>query len=164
MNDRKTTPLVGELKAQARALRAMLAEDGVIISHSESLERIAARYGRRDWNTLRAAAAALDAAALPSTVCSVLRPGARLEGRYLRRPFSGEVVGARPLPGARMRLTVRFDAPVDVVSFDSFSSFRTRITAVIGPSWTTTEKTSDGTPHLVIERACQKAVPAGAPR
>ena len=145
MSDKAFIPLVSELKAQARRLRARLAAEGLAISHSNSLERVAALYGRRDWNTLRA-----DAAQLQS---SALKPGARLKGRYLSQPFSGEVVGACALTGDHTRLIIRFDAPIDVVTFKSFSAFRTRITATVGPAWRTAQKTSDGTPHLVIDSA-----------
>jgi Glyoxalase superfamily protein len=41
---------------------------------------------------------------------------------------------------------------VDVVTFDSFSNFRKRVWGVVGPLGESREKTSDGQPHLVIER------------
>ena len=143
MTERRFTPLVGELKIQAKNLRARLAQGGDFISHSESLEIIAAQYGRRDWNTLRAESAMLQS--------SALKVGARLKGRYLRQPFSGEVISISKLAGDKTRLAIRFDAPVDVVTFESFSAFRTRVTVVVGADWTSPRKTSDGAPHLVIE-------------
>lgn len=143
MTEQSVLPPVGALKAQAKNLRARLAEDGDFISHSESLEIIAAQYGRRDWNTLRAEAARRQS--------SALKVGARLNGRYLRQPFTGEVISLSKLPGDKTRLAIRFDAPVDVVTFESFSAFRTRVTAVVGADWTSPRKTSDGAPHLAIE-------------
>lgn len=143
MNDTILLPPITALKAQAKRLRARLAQASDFISHSESLELIAAQYGQRDWNTLHAAARNLQS--------SELNVGARLNGRYLNQPFKGEVISARKLPGERLRVTINFDEPVDVVSFDSFSAYRRRVTATLHSNWTTLQKTSDGTPHLVID-------------
>ena len=49
-------PSLEGLKNQAKRLRSALAEDGVAISHSQSLERIAHQFGYADWNTLHALA------------------------------------------------------------------------------------------------------------
>ena len=43
-----------EAKTQARLLRIELANKGISISHSQSLERIAQQLGFRDWNTAAA--------------------------------------------------------------------------------------------------------------
>ena len=158
MNEKRFVPLVDELKLQARKLRAERAENGETISHSESLELLAAQYGRRDWNTLRAEAARLQPSPLR---VDMLKSGARLSGRYLRQHFSGEVIGISKLHGGKTRLTIRFDEPVDVVTFDSFSAFRKRITAVVGPDGTSPRKTSDGAPHLVIDMIDRDAVEQG---
>ena len=53
-------------------------------------------------------------------------------------------------PG-RYRLTMKFDAPVDVVTFDSFSAFRQRVTATVDENGRTIEKTSNGVPQLELE-------------
>ena len=47
------------LKAQAKRLRADLADRGQPISHAQALETIAHQWGARDWNTLAALAAAI---------------------------------------------------------------------------------------------------------
>ena len=43
------------VKTQAKALRAYLAEQGVEISHSQALEATARSHGFKDWNTMSAA-------------------------------------------------------------------------------------------------------------
>ncbi|MEX0301370.1 MAG: glyoxalase superfamily protein, partial [Leisingera sp.] len=48
------------------------------------------------------------------------------------------------------RITLQFDRPVDVVQFDSFSSWRHRVTAVIDAGDRSPQKTSNGQPHLVV--------------
>ena len=48
-------------------------------------------------------------------------------------------------------MTLHFDEPVDVVTFDSFSNFRTRVSKVVGPDGRSFDVTSDGVPHLVID-------------
>jgi ATP-dependent Lon protease len=45
----------GDAKAMAQTLRAVLAKRGVKLSHSESLELVAAMLGVSDWNTMSAA-------------------------------------------------------------------------------------------------------------
>ena len=137
-------PSIDVLKQQAKRLRAGLAEDGDFISHSESLELVAKQYGLRDWNTLFAAAGNR-----PSLARFEL--GGRVKGRYLGQSFAGEIVGLKSAPPDHLRLQILFDRPVDVVTFDSFSAFRQRVSALIGRNGLTVEKTSDGTPHMHVE-------------
>ena len=143
MNGSTQLPSLDELKAQARRLREQLETDGHTISHSKALELIAEQYGHRDWNTLHAA---VGNRAQPPVML-----GARVSGRYLGQVFDGEViaVAARQAPG-RFRVTVMFDEPVDVVSFESFSAFRQRVTCTIGSDGRTVEKTSNGLPHMEL--------------
>lgn len=134
-------------KAQAKRLRAELAGQGTALSHGQALEHVARLHGCRDWNTLYAALNQR-----PNRI--VLRPGDRVQGRYLGQPFTGELTGLRDLGAkGRAEVTIRFDRPVDVVQFDSFSNFRHRIAATIGPDGCSARRTSDGQPQLVLERA-----------
>lgn len=135
---------IDELKAQAKRLRARLKSTGVQLSHSETLELIAHQHGVRDWNTLRAMAGNR----------MHLRVGDRVSGRYLGQPFTAEVRGMTKLgDGEQRRVTLQFDAPVDVVRFDSFSSFRQRVTGEIGWDGRSARRTSDGAPQLVVRPA-----------
>ncbi len=145
MNSTFPVPSISELKQQAKRLRARLAEDGDFISHSESLELIARQYGKRDWNTLYAAAG--NRRATPVFV------GARMKGRYLGQAFEGDVVAVNLLSPGRTRVTVVFDDAIDVVAFESFSAFRRRVTATIGNDGKSAEKTSDGVPQFIVEAA-----------
>jgi len=106
---------------------------------------IAHQYGYRDWNTLHAAVGNRPP---PAPV----QLGMRVSGRYLGHPFDGEVIAVRALgEGERYRVTLAFDEPVDVVTFDSFSAFRSRVSATVDRRGITAEKTSDGQPHMVLE-------------
>lgn len=131
------------LKAQAKRLRQALAEDGDFISHSEALELLAKQMGFRDWNTLYASVGNRPA---PPHL------GERVAGAYLGQEFSGAIIGVETLSGGRHRLTIDFDEPVDVVTFESFSAFRKRVTAVVGEDGRSAEKTSNGRPHMEIWR------------
>lgn len=138
-------PSIEALKDQAKRLRAKLAADGKAIGHSEALEALAHQYGYRDWNTLHAAVG-------NRPPVSPVALGARVSGHYLGQPFEGTVLGVQILATPdRFRLTLDFDAPVDVVTFDSFSNFRKRVTCVIDGKGATTEKTSNGQPHMRIK-------------
>lgn len=137
---------LADLKTQAKSLRSALAATGHPVSHSQSLELLARQMGHRDWNTLHARAAA-------ATPPAPYHLGQKLRGRYLGQPILAEVIGLRRKGGgAWFQLTLRFDAPVDVSRFDSLSVTRTQITAVVNRTGVTAAKTSDGQPHLVLDR------------
>lgn len=135
---------VHDYKAQAKRLRAGLERDGHSLTHSATLELVAHQHGFRDWNTLHASAEQ------DRTVADLLI-GSRVEGRYLGRSFTGELIALQRLSkSGRFRATIQFDAPVDVVAFESFSSFRRRVTVTVDARGATVEKTSDGRPHLEL--------------
>ncbi len=135
---------VAQLKQQAKRLRSSLEVDGIAVTHSKSLELLASQLGYRDWNTAYAAAGNA------GPVCPVSL-GQTVEGRYLSRAFKGEVIGVKAIAPDRFRVTFSFDEPVDVVTFDSFSAFRKRVTCTVDRYGKTVEKTSDGRPHMEIQ-------------
>jgi hypothetical protein len=143
MNTHPLLPSLDELKTQAKRLRASLEQDGDFITHSESLELIAHQYGFRDWNTIHAAIG--NRPPRPR-----LQVGARVAGRYLGQSFKAEVIGVETLSPGRMRVTLDFDDPVDVVAFESFSAFRRRVSCVVGGDGRTVERTSNGRPQLEL--------------
>ncbi len=145
MNGTSRLPSLEDLKDQAKRLRARLEDDGQPVGHSRSLELVAHQYGYKDWNTLHAAVGNRP------PPCPVVL-GERVSGQYLGQPFAGEVIGVRTLtaPG-RFRVTLAFDDPVDVVTFESFSAFRSRVNCTIDGRGVTPEKTSNGHPHLRLD-------------
>lgn len=137
----QTIAPVSELKAQARRLRTQLRDNGVALSHGQALDLLARQHGLRDWNTLSARAG--------NEIR--LQVGDRVTGTYLGRAFAGVVKSLTVLDDAGYRrISVHFDMPVDVVRFDSFSSFRQRVTGLIGPDGQSPRRTSDGQPQLVV--------------
>ena len=73
-------------------------------------------------------------------------------GHYLGQAFEGDVIGVQALtPPGRFRIILDFDEPVDMVTFESFSAFRSRVTCTIDAKGRTAEKTSNGRPHLQLE-------------
>ena len=139
-------PSLEALKAQAKRLRAELESDGHAVSPSRSLELLAHQYGFRDWNGLHAALGNRARSGPPVTL------GERVSGRYLGQTFAGEVIGVQALsPPDRYRVTVNFDEPVDVVTFDSFSAFRKRVSAVVDRNGVSAEKTSNRLPQMQLD-------------
>lgn len=136
-------PSLDNLKAQAKRLRTTLSDEGTTVGHSKSLELIAHQYGYRDWNTLHAAVGNRPPA-------GPVALGQRVSGSYLSQPFEGEVIGVQALSPGRYRVTFDFDEPVDVVTFDSFSAFRKRVSATVDEHGRTVERTSDGQPQLQL--------------
>ncbi|MGX6646669.1 glyoxalase superfamily protein [Maricaulaceae bacterium MS644] len=131
------------LKEQAKRLRAALADDGDFVSHSESLELIARQHGYRDWNTLHASAG--NRAPEPFAL------GATIRGRYLGQSFTAEIRAVRKLAdGARYELTLDLEEAVDVVTFDSFSNFRKRVSGLVNAQGLSDARTSDGRPHFEL--------------
>ncbi|WP_417468643.1 glyoxalase superfamily protein [Maricaulis sp.] len=143
MSNIQTLPALEVLKAQAKRLRQSLTAEGNFITHSEALELLAHQHGFRDWNTLHAAAGNRPAA--PLTL------GARISGLYLGQPFTGEIIALASLNhGSHYRLTIDFDEPVDVVTFDSFSAFRKRVNCTVAADGKSPALTGDGKPQMVI--------------
>ncbi|WP_172328559.1 glyoxalase superfamily protein [Mangrovicoccus sp. HB161399] len=135
-------PTLEVLKSEARALRADAAAAGRPLTQSKALEQVARRHGVRDWNT----AAALARRNAPDTPAMV---GQRVRGRFLGQPFAGEVLGLEK-QGSHWKISLRFDQPVDVVEFESFSNFRRQVSALVGADGVSPARRSDGTPHLVL--------------
>jgi uncharacterized protein YfaS (alpha-2-macroglobulin family) len=138
-----TTPLPprAELKAQARRLRAAMAETATPLSQSQALEAVARQHGLRDWNTASALA--------PAEPAARWQVGGRVRGRYLGQDFTGRIKAARE-SGAYWHLTIVFDQPVDVVTSPHFSNLRRQVNGTLNGQGVTAERTSDGTPHLVV--------------
>lgn len=143
MTDSLSLPSIEALKKQAKNLRAALASEGDFISHSESLELIARQHGMRDWNTLYARAGNR-----PSPIRFVT--GEKVTGHYLGQAFTGTIIGVQTMGSGGARLTLDFDEPVDVVTFESFSSFRRRVTKFVRADGISPERTSNGQPHLSV--------------
>ncbi|MEP1202043.1 glyoxalase superfamily protein [Tateyamaria sp.] len=138
-------PSRAALKAQAKRLRAALNDAGTPCTHAQALESIAHQWGARDWNTLSARA---KDAPQPG-----YHPGQKISGRYLGQPFAGQIKAASRVGSARHRLTLRFDAPVDVVRSTLFSSWRQQVNCVVDATGRSLRKTSDGVPHVVLDDA-----------
>lgn len=136
-------PTISEAKQEARHLRATLAEQGEAISHAQALERVAQQHGFRDWNAFHAV--------LRDRPPQGWEAGGRVTGRYLSQPFAATVLAADQFRPGWFRLVLDLDAAVDVVRFDSFSNLRKRIRVEVGPGGHSRERTSDGTPHVVLK-------------
>jgi hypothetical protein len=145
MADRAKLPSLEDLKDQAKRLRETLARQGTQINHSKALELIAGQHGFRDWNTLHAKIGNEP----PGPTLSL---GAKVSGQYLGQAFTGEIIAIQALTSAhgKYRVTFDFDEPVDVVTFESFSAYRKRVTVTLGEDGQTTERTSNGRPHMVL--------------
>lgn len=132
-----------QVKAQAKALRAALQAQGNVINHAQALELVARQHGAKDWNTLHARLALRNAP-------PELALGDRVQGRYLGQAFAGRIIGLSG-PASHRQIEIRFDQPVDVVQFDSFSNLRQQIRATIDENGRSHRRTSDGLPQLVVE-------------
>lgn len=134
---------VDDAKTQAKALRMALQAQGTAISHAQALELIAKQHGARDWNTLHARLVLRNAS-------QKLALGDWVRGRYLGQPFSGRIISLSGSASHR-HISIRFDRPVDVVRFESFSNLRRQIKATIDEYGRSHRHTSDGEPQLIVE-------------
>ncbi|WP_112312110.1 glyoxalase superfamily protein [Pseudogemmobacter bohemicus] len=135
-------PTIDQARAQAKARRAGLAQQGQEVSHSAALELVAKAHGFRDWNTLHARAG--------NRPQPPVRVGDITAGRYLGQEFLAEVIGITALSETRYEVELQLDQAVDVVTFDSFSNYRSRIRKVVDASGRSFDRTSDGMPHLTL--------------
>lgn len=136
-----TVKSIAEAKAQAKSLRITLAAQGTIVGHAKALELVAHQNGARDWNTL---SAQLAKAAPPAFYLHQ-----RVKGHYLGQAFTGEII-AITSSSSGYSLSVRFDEPVDTVTFEGFSNMRRVARGVVDAKGHSAEKTSNGMPHLII--------------
>ena len=144
------SPLPGEMprtvaqaKQRAKIMRKDLFSRGIKISYGQALERVAVEIGYRDWNTA--------VARLSNEPPFRIQVGDTVSGAYLKQPFTGQVLAVREIGGgSHYEVTLHFDEPVDVVSFDSFSAFRQRVNVTVDDTGVSPSKTSDGEPHIVI--------------
>ena len=144
----RALPDVTALKSQARRLRDSLTAQGTALTHSAALELLASQFGFRDWNTLRAAADT----PRPNRPTAPVGLGDVVTGRYLDQPFKGKVLAIREMAdGQFYRVTLQFDEPVDVVTFESFSAPRRRVSATISASGRSPQHTSDGKPQIQLD-------------
>ncbi|MBK5923699.1 hypothetical protein CCR90_07845 [Rhodovulum sulfidophilum] len=133
------------VKAQAKALRQALRAAGTVIGHAQALELIAKQHGARDWNTLHARLTRQNA---PPD----LALGDRVDGFYLGQACTGEIV-ALSGPAGHRQVEIRLDQPIDTVRFESFSNWRHRIRGTMDMDGRSYRRTSDGTPHLTVNKA-----------
>lgn len=137
-------------KAAAAIVRAEAAAAGRKVSRSAALERVAIGHGFTNWNAL--------SARLAKTADRPLQAGERVEGRYLKQPFTGVVVSAREAGTAdALEVSIALDEAVDVVTFEAFSNFRRRIAATVSPGGVSFAKTGDGVPQLIAARATARS-------
>lgn len=132
---------VKDAKSQAKALRESLAAQGTDITHARALELVAHQNGARDWNTLQAK--------LSQAEPQPFNLNDQVRGHYLGQAFIGQIV-ALSKAGQNTQVSLQLNEPVDTVQFESFSNMRSHIRGVVGPDGRSPRKTSDGTPHLVI--------------
>ncbi len=123
MNEPTLIPSINFLKHRRSGLRADLMNDGV---HSGGAQPVR-------WNCWRismviATGTPLHARAGNQPARSPVAPGDRVAGHYLGQSFDGMVTGVEhTVTAGRYRVSIRFDDPVDVVTFSSFSNLRQRV-------------------------------------
>jgi hypothetical protein len=139
-------PTIHILKEQATQLRSDRSDKQ--LTHSQSLELLAHKYGFHDWNTLQAMSKRR--AGIRPTALNIAK-GEQVTGAYLGRSFSAEVLEIEHFETNRWKVVLHFSEPVDVVAFDSFSNFRQRVPCVLNSSGETEEKTSNGRAACSVE-------------
>ncbi|MEO0389353.1 MAG: glyoxalase superfamily protein [Pseudomonadota bacterium] len=139
-----TLPDPYALKAQAKRLRADMAQRGTPLSHAQALETIAHQWGARDWNTLVAAALEPDPPRF-----SVFSPHQRVQGTYLGHPFTGQIKAARANNNGTWSITLRFDEAIDVIASPAFSNLRQQVSCVVDASGRSLRQNSDG-PQVIL--------------
>lgn len=133
------------LKSEAKALRDERARQGEPLTQGAALEAVAQAHGYRDWNTARAM--------LPDRVAAPLQVGHRVRGTYLGQNFRGLVLGVQLLVDMRhYQVTLLFDEPVDVVTYDLFSAFRQRVTATVDIHGVSPALLGNGRPQMRVAR------------
>ena len=106
---------------------------------------LAHQYGYKNWNVLHAACGNQPPGP-PVTI------GTQVAGRYLGQDFTGDVIAVAALGQSdQYRITVKFEKPVDVVRFEGWSAFRSRVSSQINSSGKSPQRTSDGAPIMQLD-------------
>ena len=84
-----------------------------------------------------------------------MQVGQRVRGTYLSQPFAGLVIGVQLLAhGNHYEVTVKFDHPVNVSKSELMGPiWRQRVRATVDLRGISAARTSDGEPHMRIQRA-----------
>lgn len=133
---------IAAAKTAAKQLRLSATEQNMKISHSRALEMVAKSEGFRDWNTF--------SAYLNENPTFPFQENDRVLATYMGHQMAATILSVSELSNSRYQVTLYLDQPVDVVSFDSFSAFRQRVTGVVNQQGISFDKRSDGTPHLTM--------------
>ncbi|WP_018997765.1 glyoxalase superfamily protein [Hirschia maritima] len=138
-------------KEYAKKLRISFMESDTPLSHAQALERTANELGYRDWNTARTR--------LSNRPKFEPQIGDLIEGVYLKQKFKGLIKSVRMLAdGQYFDVSIQFEKAVDVVSFESFSAYRQRVSAKLDNEGTSLSATSDGEPHMIIHHTHSKVI------
>ena len=131
-----------QAKARARQIRAQQAGK---ITLAAALEQVAKDLGFKNWNVA--------SARLSNEPDTPWQVGDRVTGQYLKCAFKGRIHAVRELQGGQgYELTLHFDEPVDVVEWESFSALRQRVHILVSHDGVSWNKTSDGVPHIILQR------------
>jgi hypothetical protein len=141
-----TPQTLAEAKALAKALRQAMAAQGKPLTQAQALEEIAHQHGARDWNTLHAR---LSTAPPPPPPSLALHDA--VQGHYLGQPFTGRII-ALAKSGPHTNLSIQLDQAIDTVRFESFSNLRRQIRGMVDENGRSPAQTSDGEPHLLVQR------------
>lgn len=133
---------IDDAKRQALLMRDAAQARGEVLSHSKALEQVAKQAGFRDWNSLYAS--------FGNQPPIEFALGDLVRGRYLSQPFEAEIIAIEATRHGWHRITFELFEAVDVVTFDSFSNYRKRISTEIGPEGETQFATSDGQPQMIV--------------
>jgi hypothetical protein len=137
---------VQTLKSEAKAMREERSAAGEMMTHAAALEMVAKAHGFRDWNTARAS--------LPDRVAVPFQVGQRVHGTYLEQPFKGILIGVQLMSdGQHFKITVNFDAPVNVTPNFMFASFRHRVMATVDLHGVTPALRGNGVPQMIVRRS-----------
>jgi len=135
-------PTLAQIKAQAKRLRQLMADEGVDVGHSQALELIADNHGYRDWNTL---SAQLKKTQPPVAI------GDWVKGHYQGQSFGAEVRSVQAERLGYWRLGLQLEQPMDVVTSSRFSSMRRHLQATVDQQGVTSERLSSGEPLLRLQ-------------
>ena len=130
-------PSRAHVKQMAGRLRSALKARSIDVGYSMSLELLAQQFGFRNWNILSSKlpddSAASDDGAEAKPLLFPVMVGQRFEGRYKGTSFACTLLGITLTRNGLAKVVLHLDVPLDVVTFESFSSHRTRLQMIIDP-------------------------------
>jgi len=157
MQETNQDSLIRFAKARAKKLRGYLAQEGVSINHSQSLEATAQTEGYKDWNTYVAHFKLAEKSLPPQTAPAAdppypLQVGDTISGTYREARFTGILRGLeKTITDNVWRANIAFSEPLEIPGNPALAQTRRRVRLMVDGNGISVNLKGNPDGHMAIE-------------